>query len=26
MSTAGGHTYLQSLVVVFHSIVNGFLR
>ena len=26
ISTAGWHTYLQSIAVVFHSVVNGFLR
>jgi len=26
MSTAGLHTHLQSLVAVYHSVVNGFLQ
>jgi len=26
MSTAGWHTCLKSVVIVFHSVVNGFLR
>jgi len=26
MSTAGWHTYLQSLMVVSHRVVNGFFR
>jgi len=26
MSTVGWHTYLKSVVVVFHRVVSGFLR
>jgi len=26
MSNTGWRTYLQSLMIVFHRVVNGFLR